>query len=117
HVANVECAKVGQTGLRTDRRKLGIIDRDLVARKLVLPGLNRRERIIKPSLGVIVGIARCMHNHASILSRIRDRAPTSARPGLCRNCDAALQESNGSLQPNRGYEPREDYSVSTALPS
>ena len=59
-------AEVGQAGLGADGGKLGIVDDDFVAGKLVLPGLDGGKGEVEPGLGVIVGVARLL-GHISIV--------------------------------------------------
>src|ERR1700739_1555235 len=66
HVADVKNAKVRKPCFRTDRGKLRIVNRDLIARELVLPRLNFRECKIEPCLGVIVSEAR-LQSHSVIV--------------------------------------------------
>jgi hypothetical protein len=58
HVAELDDAEVGQSGLGTDRGKLGIVDEDFVGRELVLPGFDRGKGEVEAGLGVLVGVAR-----------------------------------------------------------
>src|SRR6185312_11520790 len=79
HVSQRDRAKVGQTGFRTHRSKLRIIDHDLVGGKLIRPGFNGRKVKIEPRLCVLVRITRNWR-HTSIL-RLDPRLPA---PGIAR---------------------------------
>src|SRR5208337_832783 len=57
HVANSEHAKVGQTGFGADGSELGIVDLNLVAGRLVLPGLDGRKVEVEAGFSMLVGVA------------------------------------------------------------
>ena len=62
HVADGQNAEVGQTGLGADAGQLGIVNFDLVARELVLPGFDGGKFEVKTSLSVVVRVTGiCRH--------------------------------------------------------
>src|SRR5580692_1557448 len=75
HVADGEQAKVGQAGLGANRGQFRIVDEDLVARKLISPGLNCREGEVESGLGVFVGVG-LLEGHIWLLYRERP-SPTN----------------------------------------
>ena len=57
HVADGELSEIRQSSLWTNRCQLRIVNLNLVAGKLVLPGLNRRKSKVQSGLGVFVCVA------------------------------------------------------------
>jgi hypothetical protein len=57
HVSDRDHAEVGQSGLGADRRELGIVDDDLVAGKLVGPGVDLGILRVETGGGVVRGVA------------------------------------------------------------
>src|SRR5690348_15470304 len=73
HVTDIQNSKIRQPGFGTHRRKLRIIDENLVARKLVRPSLNGGKFIIEPRGSVLRRITWRIR-HTSILSFLLYRA-------------------------------------------
>ena len=57
HVAELDDAEVGESGLGADGGELGIVDEDFVGRELILPGFDGGKREVEAGFGVLVGVA------------------------------------------------------------
>jgi len=57
HIADGECAEVGEAGFGADGGEFGVVDEDFVAGKLVWPGFNGGEGEVESGRGVLVGVA------------------------------------------------------------
>src|SRR4051794_27358036 len=66
HVTDCEVAEVGKACFGADGGEFGVVDDDLVAGKLVLPGFDFRKFEVESGLGVIVGVARLLRHIAIV---------------------------------------------------